>query len=526
MRSATARAQLDRRADVRREARAAIARAGVARVERLGVLGAGCVRPRECAGLRQRDARSDDRACREQSPARQQSLLVLVHDPSPFLGVAASPRNPIASSKSDGTRQRPSAAVGKRLSRGRRRCSEVRGRPHAFVQAAAACRDYRRAACSYRAMVTRPARTRLLAAATAACAERGGARARRARGVRGRLPRRPAGLPVHRELADRPARRRGTALPADRRDRARPQRLRRRPVLERRAGLRSARHVPARGRPSRRPARRARLGRRDRRRRATTRCSSPRARTGSTASTRRATSSSPSARAATASASFTSAPAAATTRPPAAGWRSSGNLLFVSDSFNDRIQRFNLDGSGGAEIVAPGTLAYPRGLTVDGQRLLVADDKHHRIAVFDIGGRPADDVRQRSGRRARAAELPVRRRGRPRGPRVRRRRPQPSRRALRAEVLVSRTRRAGVTTAPSPARSPTRARSPSTPAARCTSRTPATTASTSSTAAAGSCAPSARPAAPTASSTRRWASAPTRPGSAPWSTRSTGASSC
>jgi len=74
--------------------------------------------------------------------------------------------------------------------------------------------------------------------------------------------------------------------------------------------------------------------------------------------------------------------------PAGGGLAVSGNLLFVSDSFNDRVQRFNLDGSGGAEIVAPGALAYPRGLAVDGQRLLVADDKHHRIAVFDIGGRP------------------------------------------------------------------------------------------------------------------------------------------
>ncbi len=73
--------------------------------------------------------------------------------------------------------------------------------------------------------------------------------------------------------------------------------------------------------------------------------------------------------------------------PAGGGLAVGGNLLFVSDSFNDRIQRFNLDGSGGAEIVAPGTLAYPRGLTVNGQRLLVADDKHHRIAVFDHGGR-------------------------------------------------------------------------------------------------------------------------------------------
>ncbi len=73
--------------------------------------------------------------------------------------------------------------------------------------------------------------------------------------------------------------------------------------------------------------------------------------------------------------------------PAGGGLAVSGNLLFVADSFNDRIQRFNLDGSGGAEIVSPGTLAYPRGLAVRKTRLLVADDKNHRIAVFDTGGR-------------------------------------------------------------------------------------------------------------------------------------------
>jgi sugar lactone lactonase YvrE len=73
--------------------------------------------------------------------------------------------------------------------------------------------------------------------------------------------------------------------------------------------------------------------------------------------------------------------------PAGGGLAVSGNLLFVADSFNDRIQRFNLDGSGGAEIVSPGRLAHPRGLAVNGQRLLVADDKHHRIVVFDTGGR-------------------------------------------------------------------------------------------------------------------------------------------
>lgn len=62
-------------------------------------------------------------------------------------------------------------------------------------------------------------------------------------------------------------------------------------------------------------------------------------------------------------------------------------LLYVADSGNDRIQRFDLGGGHGAQIVAPGTLAYPMGLTVRKTRLLVADDQHHRVVVFDTGGR-------------------------------------------------------------------------------------------------------------------------------------------
>jgi tripartite motif-containing protein 71 len=73
--------------------------------------------------------------------------------------------------------------------------------------------------------------------------------------------------------------------------------------------------------------------------------------------------------------------------PAGGGLAVSGNHLYVSDSYNDRVQRFNLDGSGATELVGPGRLAYPRGLTVSGTRLLVADDKNHRIAVFDTGGR-------------------------------------------------------------------------------------------------------------------------------------------
>jgi DNA-binding beta-propeller fold protein YncE len=73
--------------------------------------------------------------------------------------------------------------------------------------------------------------------------------------------------------------------------------------------------------------------------------------------------------------------------PAGGGLTTSGNLLFVSDSQNDRVQRFNLDGSGGLEIAPPGLLANPRGLAVRGQRLIVADDHHHRLVVMDFGGR-------------------------------------------------------------------------------------------------------------------------------------------
>lgn len=65
----------------------------------------------------------------------------------------------------------------------------------------------------------------------------------------------------------------------------------------------------------------------------------------------------------------------------------SGDTVYVADSGNDRIQRFGLDGSRGAQIVAPGTLAHPKGLAVRGTRLFVADDQNHRVLVLDTGGR-------------------------------------------------------------------------------------------------------------------------------------------
>jgi len=73
--------------------------------------------------------------------------------------------------------------------------------------------------------------------------------------------------------------------------------------------------------------------------------------------------------------------------PAGGGLAIAGQTLFVADSFNDRVQRMQLDGSGAAELIAPGQLSNPRGLTISGTRLLVADDHNHRLAVYDTGGR-------------------------------------------------------------------------------------------------------------------------------------------
>ncbi|MEA2360032.1 MAG: tripartite motif-containing protein 71 [Solirubrobacteraceae bacterium] len=64
----------------------------------------------------------------------------------------------------------------------------------------------------------------------------------------------------------------------------------------------------------------------------------------------------------------------------------SGDVVYVADTGNNRIQRFTIDGGHGAEIVPPGQLSVPQGLAVRGSRLTVADDRHHRLVVFDTGG--------------------------------------------------------------------------------------------------------------------------------------------
>ncbi|HEV2058359.1 MAG TPA: NHL repeat-containing protein [Solirubrobacteraceae bacterium] len=95
---------------------------------------------------------------------------------------------------------------------------------------------------------------------------------------------------------------------------------------------------------------------------------------------------------------FNFGPGGGNDAPAGGGLAIAGNLLFVSDSQNDRVQRFNLDGSGATEIASPGLLANPRGLAVHGKRLIVADDHHHRLVVMDFGGRVIRTVGSGQGR--------------------------------------------------------------------------------------------------------------------------------
>lgn len=83
--------------------------------------------------------------------------------------------------------------------------------------------------------------------------------------------------------------------------------------------------------------------------------------------------------------------------PAGGGLAVSGNLVYVADSRNDRIQRFTLDGDEGRVLVAPGQLQTPMGIAVRKTRVLVADDQNHRIAVFDTGGRALGSIGEGEG---------------------------------------------------------------------------------------------------------------------------------
>ena len=74
-------------------------------------------------------------------------------------------------------------------------------------------------------------------------------------------------------------------------------------------------------------------------------------------------------------------------RSPVAGGgiAASGNSIYVADTFNDRIQKFTLDGRF-VRTFAQGRVRRPMGLTATRKQVLVADDNNHRIVRFTPNG--------------------------------------------------------------------------------------------------------------------------------------------
>jgi tripartite motif-containing protein 71 len=78
------------------------------------------------------------------------------------------------------------------------------------------------------------------------------------------------------------------------------------------------------------------------------------------------------------------------TQPPGGGIAVAGNYVYVADSGNNRIERFNLTGgeplAWGDRGSEPGQFSYPRGVAANEGEVLVSDDDNHRIERFDPNG--------------------------------------------------------------------------------------------------------------------------------------------
>jgi tripartite motif-containing protein 71 len=74
-------------------------------------------------------------------------------------------------------------------------------------------------------------------------------------------------------------------------------------------------------------------------------------------------------------------------RSPVAGGgiATAGNSVYVADTFNDRIQKFTLDGRW-VRTFGQGRLKRPMGLVAARDQVLVADDDNHRLVRFSTGG--------------------------------------------------------------------------------------------------------------------------------------------
>ncbi len=72
--------------------------------------------------------------------------------------------------------------------------------------------------------------------------------------------------------------------------------------------------------------------------------------------------------------------------PSGGGVSVSQGFVFVADTRNNRVQRFDLDGDNPV-IIGSGQLAQPQGLVANSGRLIVADDDNHRLVMYDYSGK-------------------------------------------------------------------------------------------------------------------------------------------
>jgi DNA-binding beta-propeller fold protein YncE len=77
-------------------------------------------------------------------------------------------------------------------------------------------------------------------------------------------------------------------------------------------------------------------------------------------------------------------------QPPGGGIAISGDHVYVADSANNRIERFNLEGgeatTWGSHGSAPGEFSYPRGVAANESEVIVSDDDNHRLEKFSPEG--------------------------------------------------------------------------------------------------------------------------------------------
>ncbi len=77
-------------------------------------------------------------------------------------------------------------------------------------------------------------------------------------------------------------------------------------------------------------------------------------------------------------------------QPPGGGIAVSGAHVYVADSGNNRVERFNLEGgeatAWGNHGSAPGQFSYPRGLAANESEVIVSDDDNHRLEKFSPEG--------------------------------------------------------------------------------------------------------------------------------------------